>query len=106
MDWQQNITIPIWKGKGNPADCMNCRPIRLLLHTLKIFERINDGRIREIVQLSPILCGFEPGCGTTGAMHAARFLIERHREKKPLPLVFLDLEKAFAKCIATKHQSI
>ncbi|EYC44370.1 hypothetical protein Y032_0463g1909 [Ancylostoma ceylanicum] len=96
MDWQQSTTIPIWKGKGNPADCTNYRPIRLLSHTMKIFERIIDRRIREIVQLSSNQCGFVPGCGTTDAIHAARLLIEKHREKKkPLHLAFLDLEKAF-----------
>ncbi|EYC17369.1 hypothetical protein Y032_0031g2431 [Ancylostoma ceylanicum] len=36
MDWQQSITIPIWEGNGNPADCTNYRPIRLLSHTMKI----------------------------------------------------------------------
>ncbi|XP_049790657.1 uncharacterized protein LOC126198127 [Schistocerca nitens] len=28
-DWQQSITVPIFK-KGNPAECTNYRPIRLL----------------------------------------------------------------------------
>ncbi|EYC30555.1 hypothetical protein Y032_0005g2716 [Ancylostoma ceylanicum] len=91
MNWQQSSTIPIWKGK---ADCTNYRPIRLLSHTIKIFERVIDRRIREaIVLLSPNQCGFLP---TTDAIHAARLLIEKHREKKkPLHLAFLDLEKAF-----------
>ncbi|EYB85538.1 hypothetical protein Y032_0296g1688 [Ancylostoma ceylanicum] len=41
-------------------------------------------------------CGFVANCGTTDAIHAARLLIEKHREKqKPVHLVFLDLEKAF-----------
>ncbi|KAL6729362.1 hypothetical protein Aduo_000423 [Ancylostoma duodenale] len=96
VDWQRSITIPIWKGKGSPADCANYRPIRLLSHTMKIFERIIDRRIREIVQLSPNQCGFVSGCGTTNAIHAARLLIEKHREKKrPLHPAILDLEKAF-----------
>ncbi|EYC37759.1 hypothetical protein Y032_0767g2181 [Ancylostoma ceylanicum] len=95
-DWQQSITIPIWKGKGNSADCTNYRPIRLLSHTMKIFELIIVRRIREVVQLSPNQHGFVLGSGTTDAIHAAHILIEKHREKeKPLHLAFLDLEKAF-----------
>ncbi|VDO98885.1 unnamed protein product [Heligmosomoides polygyrus] len=63
---------------------------------MKIFERIVDGRIREIVRLSTNQCGFVAGCGTIDAIHAVRLLVERHREKqKPLHLAFLDLEKAF-----------
>ncbi|VDP36266.1 unnamed protein product [Heligmosomoides polygyrus] len=50
--WRQSTTIPIWKKKGSPADCSNYRPIRLLSHSMKIFERILDRRIREIVKLS------------------------------------------------------
>ena len=63
-DWQQSVTIPIWKKKGNPAECSNYRPIRLLSHTMKIFERIVDARVRDIVQLSTNQCGFVAGCST------------------------------------------
>jgi hypothetical protein len=48
------------------------------------------------VKLTPNQCGFVKGCGTTDAIHAARLLVERHREKnRPLHMAFLDLEKAF-----------
>ncbi|VDP07426.1 unnamed protein product [Heligmosomoides polygyrus] len=56
--WSQSTTIPIWKKKCSPANCSNYRPIRLLSHSMKIFERIVDGRIRDIVQLSSNQCGF------------------------------------------------
>ncbi|VDP40828.1 unnamed protein product [Heligmosomoides polygyrus] len=63
---------------------------------MKIFERILDSRIREIVKLSSNQCGFVTGCGTIDAIHAARLLVEKHREKqRPVYLAFLDLEKAF-----------
>ncbi|VDO65224.1 unnamed protein product [Heligmosomoides polygyrus] len=63
---------------------------------MKIFERIVDGRIRDIVQLSSNQCGFVAGCGTVDAIHATRLLIEKHREKqKAVHIAFLDLEKAF-----------
>ncbi|VDP11327.1 unnamed protein product [Heligmosomoides polygyrus] len=38
--WQETTTIPIWKKRCSPADCTNYRPIRLLSHNSKIFERI------------------------------------------------------------------
>ncbi|VDP08154.1 unnamed protein product [Heligmosomoides polygyrus] len=91
--WHNSTTIPIWNTKGSPADCFNYRPICLLSHS---FERILDGRIREIVKLSDNQCGFVSGCGTIDAIHAARLLVEKHRERrKPVHIAFLDLEKAF-----------
>ncbi|VDP07994.1 unnamed protein product [Heligmosomoides polygyrus] len=63
---------------------------------MKIFERIVDGRVRDIVQLSSNQCGFVAGCGTVDPIHATRLLIEKHREKqKAVHIAFLDLEKAF-----------
>ncbi|VDO18747.1 unnamed protein product [Heligmosomoides polygyrus] len=79
--WQQSTTIPIWKKKGSPADSVGYRTIRLLSHTMKIFERIVDGRIRDVFQLSTSRCGFVSSCGTVDAIHAVRLLLEKHREK-------------------------
>ncbi|VDP01813.1 unnamed protein product [Heligmosomoides polygyrus] len=63
---------------------------------MKTFERIVDGRIRDIVQLFSNQCGFVAGGGTVDAIHSARLLLEKHREKqKPLHIAFLDVEKAF-----------
>ncbi|EYC29925.1 hypothetical protein Y032_0005g2337 [Ancylostoma ceylanicum] len=47
--WQMSTTVPVWKGKGDSADCSSYRPIRLLCHTMKIFERILHPRLRAIV---------------------------------------------------------
>ncbi|WKX94958.1 hypothetical protein Q1695_011869 [Nippostrongylus brasiliensis] len=63
---------------------------------MKVFERIIDRRIRNIVELTVNQCGFVANCSTTDAIHAVRLLVEKHREKqRPLHLAFLDLEKAF-----------
>ncbi|EYC17835.1 hypothetical protein Y032_0029g1898 [Ancylostoma ceylanicum] len=96
VDWQRSTIIPIWKRKGNPADCANYWPIHLLSYSMKIFERIIDRRVRDIIRVPTNQCGFVPNCGTTDAIYAAPLLIEKHRVKqKPLHLAFLDLEKAF-----------
>uniref|UniRef100_A0A914X4N9 Reverse transcriptase domain-containing protein n=1 Tax=Plectus sambesii TaxID=2011161 RepID=A0A914X4N9_9BILA len=94
--WTTSTTVPIWKGKGDVTECSNYRPIRLLCHAMKIFERIIDARLRKIISITPNQCGFVKGSGTTDAIHAARLLLEKHREKtKPVHMAFLDLEKAF-----------
>ncbi|KAL7832962.1 hypothetical protein SRHO_G00299800 [Serrasalmus rhombeus] len=63
---------------------------------MKIFERVLDKRIRQVVMITPNQCGFVKGRGTTDAIHAVWLLMEKHREKnKTVHMVFLDLEKAF-----------
>ncbi|EYC20643.1 hypothetical protein Y032_0021g335 [Ancylostoma ceylanicum] len=96
--WTTSTTVPIWKGKGDVADCMTSRPIRLLCHTMKIFERVLDSRLRGIVGVTRNQCGSVKNCSTTDAIHAVRLLTEKHREKnKAVHLAFLDPEKAFDK---------
>ncbi|VDP26499.1 unnamed protein product [Heligmosomoides polygyrus] len=82
-----STTIPIWK-KGSPADCSNYRPIRLLSHSTKIFERIS---IDEFVKSSGPTSAVLVCCGTIDAIHAARLLVEKHRQKqKPVHIAFVD----------------
>ncbi|VDM79958.1 unnamed protein product [Strongylus vulgaris] len=88
-DWSKSTTIPIWKNEGNIADCSTYRPIRLMSHTLKIFER---------VELPSSQCGFVKSAGIADAIHAVRIVMEKHREKRrELHAAFLDMEKAFDK---------
>ncbi|ETN75316.1 reverse transcriptase [Necator americanus] len=78
------------------ADCTSYRPIRLLCHTMKVFERVLEARLRKIVSVSLNQCGFVKDCSTVDAIHAVRILLEKHREKnRSVHLAFLDLEKAF-----------
>ena len=66
-------------------------------HTMKIWERIIDRRLREETTIGDEQFGFMPGRGTTDAICAVRQLMEKHREKqKGLHMVFIiDLEKAY-----------
>ncbi|KAK6741987.1 hypothetical protein RB195_009702 [Necator americanus] len=94
--WQTSVTVPVWKGKGDIADCTSYRPIRLLCHTMKVFERVLEARLRKIVSVSLNQCGFVKDCSTIDAIYAVRILLEKHREKnRSVHLAFLDLEKAF-----------
>ena len=75
-------------------------------HTLKIFERILDGRLQEV------FCGrqqpcFMKGFGTVNGIFSLRQVMEKFRDslrqvleklrekQKTLRLVFIDLEKAY-----------
>ncbi|XP_027206680.1 uncharacterized protein [Penaeus vannamei] len=62
---------------------------------MKIWERINERRLRKETVIGDEQFGFMPGKGTTDAVFALRQLMERHREMgQGLHMVFIDLEKA------------
>ena len=65
-------------------------------HTMKLWERIIDNMIREIVELGNIQFRFRKGMSTTEPIFALRILQEKYQErKKDLHMVFVDLEKAY-----------
>ena len=95
-EWWESILIPIFKGKGDAQDCSNYRGIKLMSHTLKILERMMDGRLREEVEIGREQLGFMKGRGTTDEIFCLRQLMEKFREKqRDLNMVFIDLEKAY-----------
>ena len=82
--------------KGDIQDCGNYSGIKLISHTMKIWEKIIDQRIREEMEIGPEQFGFIPERSTTEATFALKMTMEKHREKqKGLHLVFIDLEKAY-----------
>lgn len=94
--WRNSILIPIYKGKGDIQNCNNYRGIKLMSHTMKIWERIIEKRLRLETEVCEEQFGFMPGRGTTDAIFALRQLMERHREvQAELHMAFIDLEKAY-----------
>ena len=77
-------------------DCGAYRGVKLLEHTMKIVERVLEKRIRELVKVDDMQCGFMHGKGTTDALFILRRMQEEFREReKKLYMCFVDLEKAF-----------
>ena len=90
------VLIPIYKNKGDAQCCGNYKGIKLMSHTMKIWERVIEARLRDIVEISKQQYGFIAGKGTTDAMFALRMLMEKYREgQRELHCVFVDLEKAY-----------
>ena len=65
-------------------------------HTMKVWDRIIEARLRDRVEISKQQYGFIPGKETTNAMFALRMLMEKYRKgQRELHSVFADLEKAY-----------
>ena len=65
-------------------------------HSMKVWERIIEARLMNIVEISQQQYGFMSGKGTTDAMFALRMLMEKYREgQRELHCVFVDLKRAY-----------
>ncbi|XP_074362990.1 uncharacterized protein LOC141703349 [Apium graveolens] len=87
--------IPI-ENKSDAQNCSNFRGIKLLSHTIKLWEQVIEIRLRSKVTVSENQFGFMPGRSTMEAIHLLRHLMEKFRERRTdLHMVFIDLKKAY-----------
>ena len=94
-EWRESVLVPIYKEKGDVQQCQNYRGIKLLSHTMKIWERIVNERVRGEVEMAEEQFGFIPGRGTTNVIFILRQMAEMYRENgRNLHMVCIDLEKA------------
>ena len=61
---------------------------------MKMLEHVEEGLIRQRVEIDEMQCGFMLGCGTTDAILIVRQLQKKHLiVNKPLNMAFVYLEK-------------
>ena len=90
--WRKSRMVPIYKGKGDILECNNYRGIKLTCHSLKLWERLVEARLRQITSIDNTQYGFRPGKSTTEPIFILRILQEKYRDmNKELHMVFLDL---------------
>ena len=93
---RNSVLIPKFKNKCDVQSWSNYRGIKLISHTMQLWERIIERRLRSDLTFSNQQYGFMPGKSTTDASFALRVLMEKYREgQKELHCVFVDLEKAY-----------
>ena len=61
-------------------NCGNYCGIKLMCHSMNLYERVDENRLRNIVSISEEQFVFVKGKSTTDAMFALRQLQERYRE--------------------------
>ena len=97
-EWTRSVLVPLYKGKGDIKECENYRRIKLMSHTMKLWKRIIEARIKKEVTIAEEQFGFMPGRSTTNAIFCLRMLLEKWTEgQKAVHRVFIDLEKAYDK---------
>ena len=57
-EWQASVLVPIFKGKGDVRSGNTYLGAKLLEHAMKIFERVLERRIRELVNIGSMQFGF------------------------------------------------
>ena len=93
---KNNILVPLFKNKGDAQVCGNYKGIKLLSHTIKLWERVIKRRIRQQTVIIENQFGFMLVRSTIEAIHVLRKLMEKYGErKKDLHIVFIDLVKAY-----------
>ncbi|KAI5624691.1 hypothetical protein C0J50_15497 [Silurus asotus] len=75
-EWR-SVLVPIFKHKGDVQSCSNYRGINLISHTMKLWERVVEARLREEVTICEQQYGFMPRKSTTDALFALRMLMEK-----------------------------
>ena len=85
-----SLLVPMFKEEGDPLNSNSCRGKKMLEHAFKLYEKILDGCLREVVYTDKMQYGFMSGRGTVDAV--PRRLTEKFRAENKKLLFFVFAE--------------
>ena len=95
-EWRRSVMVPIYKNNGDIQNCTNYHGIKLMSHTMKLWERVSEQRLGQKTKISENQFGFISGRSTIEAIFSLKQLMKKYRAKrKNLSMVFIDLEKNY-----------
>ena len=93
---RRSLLVPLQKDKEDIKECGSYREIKLMRHSMKLWERVIEARIRKEVTIAQQQFGFIPGRSTADAIFCLRMLLEKWTEgQKEVHCAFIYLEKAY-----------
>jgi hypothetical protein len=71
-EWRRSILVSIFKNKGDIQSCTNYRRIKLMSHTMNLWERVIEHRLKKLTTVSRNQFGYMPGRSTMKAIFLIR----------------------------------
>ena len=92
----KSVIVPLYKDKGDIKECGNYWGFKLMSHTIKLWKRVIEARIKKDVTIAEEQFGFMPGRSTAVAVFCLRMLLKKWTERqRAMHFAFIDLEKAY-----------
>ena len=97
VELKQSEVIPVYK-KLDPLQKENHRPVSLLLHILKAFERVIYNQVNSFMEnkISKCITGFRKSHGT---QHSLTVMLEKWKKaldiEENMSAIFMDFSKSF-----------
>ena len=77
-EWRRSTLVPIYKNKGDIQIYANYKGVKLMSHTMKLWERVIERRLRKDTQVTENQFGFMPRRSTMEAIYLLRRVIEQY----------------------------
>ena len=87
--------VPIFKGKVDALNPNSYREIKLLQFAFKLYKKLLDESLREMVHVDKMQYGFMPGKETVKCWICSEEFCEKLKAKNKMFFIFVDMEKAF-----------
>ena len=82
-EWKEGTIIRIYKGKGTKGQCANERGISLSSNLGKLYERIINNKIQQIIEMTEVQGGGRRGAATVDHLkYINTYIQEMKKEKK------------------------